>query len=69
MQMMRMEGYGVVICPRCRMARAVKIGQKTTTCPRCGKKFEVKGRIIYRAGDAREAAAAVAEANKKLMGE
>ncbi len=61
------EGYGVVVCPKCKMARAVKLGQKSTTCTRCGKKFDVRGRIVYRARDAREAAAAVAEANKKLM--
>jgi len=61
------EEYGVVVCPKCRMARAVKLGQKATTCTRCGKKFDVRGRIVYRARDAREAAVAVAEVNKKLM--
>jgi uncharacterized paraquat-inducible protein A len=62
------DEYGVVVCPKCRMARAVKLGQKTSTCTRCGKKFDVrKRRIIYRAKNAREAGIAVAEANRKLM--
>ena len=61
------EEYGVVVCPKCRMARAVRLGQKATTCTRCGKKFDVRGRVVYRAKDAREAAFAVAEANRKLM--
>lgn len=61
------EEYGVVVCPNCRMARAVRLGQKSTTCTRCGKKFDVRGRVVYRAGDARGAAAAVAEANRKIM--
>ena len=64
---MQMEEYGVVVCPKCKMARAIRLGQKATTCTRCGKKFEVKGRVVYRARDAREAAIAVAEINKKLM--
>ncbi|MEA2054204.1 MAG: DUF1922 domain-containing protein [Candidatus Thermoplasmatota archaeon] len=62
------DDYGVVVCPKCRMARAVRLGQKTTACTRCGKKFEVKERrILYRAKDAREIGIAVAEINKKLM--
>ncbi len=61
------EEYGAVVCPKCRMARAVKLEQKATTCTRCGKKFEIRSRILYRARDAREVAIAVAEINKKLM--
>ncbi|MDD3492817.1 MAG: DUF1922 domain-containing protein [Candidatus Thermoplasmatota archaeon] len=63
-----LEEYGVVACPRCQMARGVRLSQKSTTCARCGATFELRKRkILYRARDAREAGAAVAEINRRLM--
>lgn len=62
------EEYGVVVCPRCEMARGVKLSQKSTTCARCGKTFQIRTRkILYRARNAREVGAAVAEINKRLL--
>ena len=65
---MSLEEYGVVVCPQCAMARGVRLTQKTTTCVRCGTTFVLRKRkILYRARDAREAGAAVAALNQRLM--
>lgn len=62
--------YGVVVCPRCEKARAVNLSHTTVTCQRCGKRFKLRTRkVLYRADDAREAAAAVADVNRQLQEE
>ena len=38
--------YGVVICPRCRNAKAVELRYKTTKCNRCNKIINIKEDII-----------------------
>lgn len=59
--------YGVVVCPECERPRAVNLSHKTATCQRCGARFKLRTRkVMYRASDAREAAAAVAEINRQL---
>ncbi len=59
--------YGVVVCPDCEMARAVNLSHTTVACQHCGKRFKLRTRqVLYRADDAREAAAAVADVNRKL---
>lgn len=59
--------YGVVVCPECERPRAVDLSHKTATCSRCGTRFQLRTRkVLYRADDAREAAAAVAEINRQL---
>jgi len=64
---MAIDEYGVIVCPRCRVARGIHLRQKTAKCPRCGKKLEVKKlRIICTARDARKLQEAVAMVNMKL---
>ncbi len=59
--------YGVVVCPDCGRPRAVNLSHTTVTCQRCGTRFRLRTRkVLYRAEDAREAAAAVAEISRKL---
>jgi len=58
--------YGVIICPKCGMARGVESRRKTTTC-QCGRKIKL-GRIKYQftTDSPIELARAVAEANAKI---
>ena len=58
--------YGVIICPKCGMARGVESRKKTTTC-QCGRKIKL-GRIKYQftTDFPIELAKAVAEANAKI---
>ena len=59
--------YGVIVCPKCRVARGVHLRQKTAKCPRCGKTLELKKlKIICTAKDARKLQEAVAMVNMKL---
>ena len=38
--------YGVVICNKCRNAKAVELKYKTTKCSRCNKIINIKENII-----------------------
>jgi len=59
--------YGVIVCPKCRVARGIHLHQKTAKCPRCGRTLEIrKLRIICTAKDARRLQEAVAMVNMKL---
>ena len=60
--------FGVVVCPRCRRAKGVDLGQKTTTCP-CGVEIRVvPSRVKARVGTGRELIEAVRRANAELGG-
>ncbi len=60
--------YGVVVCNRCRRAKGVRVGQKTTLC-QCGHKIELSvARIKRKTEDARELARAVGLENANLRG-
>ena len=63
-----MTMYGVVVCPRCKRAKGVDLGQKTTTCV-CG--FEIRvipSRIRGRAATAHELAPLVGQMNAEIAG-
>ena len=60
--------FGVVVCPRCKRARGVDLGKKTTACD-CG--FEIRisvSRTGFETSDARELAAAVGRTQAELGG-
>lgn len=60
--------YGVIVCPRCRRAKGVRLGQKTTVCS-CGFKIPVApARIRARASTARELVPIVARINAEVAG-
>lgn len=60
--------YGVVVCSRCRNARAVDLGRKTARC-QCGNTIELKeAKRFFESSNQREVAAAVAGLNAELKG-
>ncbi|MEM0344010.1 MAG: DUF1922 domain-containing protein [Thermoplasmata archaeon] len=60
--------YGVIVCPKCGMARGVETAKKTTTC-QCGREIRL-GRIKFhfKTDSPAELAEAVRRANAALRG-
>ena len=41
--------FGIIVCPKCKIAKAIELSHKTTKCIRCGKILTVeKLRILYK---------------------
>jgi hypothetical protein len=41
--------YGVIVCPKCKKAKAVNLFNKTTKCFRCNKTYQIsKMKIFYK---------------------
>ncbi len=60
--------YGVVVCSRCRKARAVDLRSKTSRC-QCGNTLKLKEtKKFFKSSDQREVASAVARMNAELEG-
>ena len=60
--------YGVVVCSRCKRAKGVRVGQKTTTC-QCGHTINLAtAKITSRTDDARQLATSVGLENARLRG-
>ncbi|MCK4443269.1 MAG: DUF1922 domain-containing protein [Thermoplasmata archaeon] len=60
--------YGVVVCSRCRKARAVDLRSKTARC-QCGYQMKLKEtKKFFESSDQREVAAAVARLNAEMEG-
>ncbi len=60
--------YGVVVCSRCRKARAVDLRDKTARC-QCGYQMKLKEtKKFFESSDQREVAAAVARLNAEMKG-
>ena len=60
--------YGVVVCSRCKRAKGVRIGQKTTLC-QCGNTIKLAvAKVKSRTDDARQLAKAVGLENARLHG-
>lgn len=60
--------YGVVVCSRCKKARAVNLSQKTSTCE-CGSRVPIQQSKAYFESDSqREVAEAVRQMNARLSG-
>lgn len=60
--------YGLLICPKCGMAKGVEANKKTTTC-QCGREINLRRvRLKYITDSPRELAESVAKANAALRG-
>lgn len=60
--------YGVVICPKCGMAKGVEASRKTTTC-QCGHEIDMsRAKLISKTDSPLELADLVAQANALLRG-
>jgi len=65
---MSFDEYGVVVCPKCKRSWGVKLSQKTTKCPQCGKSYKISMlKIFYKTFDLRKLQIAVAKTQKKLL--
>jgi len=61
--------YVVIACPRCKLARAARAGQRTAGCPRCGRRIVLKGaRVFLETDDIEAAVSALAAVNESLAG-
>jgi len=60
--------YGVIVCPKCGMAKGVEAAKKTTTC-QCGREIELSHvRLQLRTDSPLELAKSVADANASIRG-
>ena len=56
--------YAVVQCPTCHWARGVQRKAKSSTCPRCSRRFSLEGTVfLAHAADSRRLADEVARVN------
>lgn len=59
----------VVACPRCRRAKVVEEGKRTTTCPSCSRSLELEHlRVHHQAASPEEARHAAGILNARLVG-
>ena len=41
--------FGIIVCPKCKKAKAVNLSNKTTKCFRCNKIYQIaKMKIFYK---------------------
>jgi len=60
--------YGVVVCSRCKRAKGIRIGQKTSLC-QCGNVIKLTAaKVKSRTNDARQLARSVGMENARLRG-
>jgi hypothetical protein len=60
--------YGVIVCPKCGMAKGVETDKKTTTC-QCGRDIDMKRvKLMFLTDSPLELADSVANANASLRG-
>ena len=60
--------YGVIVCPKCGMARGIEAKKKTTTC-QCGRKIDLRHmKLRFMTDSPLELAGSVAKANEALRG-
>ncbi len=59
--------YGVIVCTKCGLARAVDLRTKTTECSHCGKRLKIeKMKIYYRTDSRSEISWAVGRLNARM---
>ena len=60
--------YGVIVCPKCGMAKGVESSKKTTTC-HCGREIQLsRVKLMFLTDSPHELADSVAAANASLKG-
>jgi len=60
--------YGVIVCPRCGMAKGVETRRKTTTC-QCGREIKLRRmKLRFQTDSPKELAESVANANAAIRG-
>ncbi|OGS56292.1 MAG: hypothetical protein A3K60_07530 [Euryarchaeota archaeon RBG_19FT_COMBO_56_21] len=60
--------YGVIVCPRCGMAKGVETNKKTTTC-QCGREIKLRRmKLRFQTDSPMELAGSVARANAAIRG-
>jgi hypothetical protein len=60
--------YGVIVCPKCGMAKGVEADRKTTTC-QCGREIKMHSvRLMFQTDSPMELADSVAMVNASLRG-
>lgn len=60
--------YGVIVCPKCGMARGVETSRKTTTC-QCGREIVMaRTKVMFQTDSPIELAESVGKANAALKG-
>ena len=60
--------FGVVGCPKCRLAFGVDLSHKSARCIRCGKRLNVSNlRVFYSTNSQKELAIGVGEVNSSLI--
>ena len=60
--------YGVIVCPKCGMAKGVEANRKTTTC-QCGREIKMSSvKLMFITDSPMELADSVAMANASLRG-
>jgi hypothetical protein len=60
--------YGVIVCPKCGMAKGVESAKKTTTC-QCGREIDMsRVKIMFLTDSPRVLAESVAQVNASLRG-
>ena len=41
--------FGIIVCPKCKKAKAVNLSNKTTKCFRCNKTYQItKMKVLYK---------------------
>jgi hypothetical protein len=61
--------YGLIVCPKCGMAKGVEANRKTTTC-QCGREIKMSSvKLMFQTDSPMELADSVAMANASLRGE
>ena len=61
--------FGVVLCPRCKTAKGIRLNTKTSRCAKCGKNIDLKkAQVLCRVNSERQLSKVVMEYNKSIMG-
>lgn len=64
---MQLEKFGVIICPRCRWAKGVRLDTKSSKCTSCGYSIELKGeKTLLKTNHQKELSEAVGQVNAQL---
>ena len=61
--------FGIIVCPKCKIAKGVTLSNKTTRCIRCGKVLSIeKLKILYKTNSEPKMREAIGLVNAELDG-